>query len=221
MSLAFSMHELLSDRGPVQATVEHFADAFPASISADLATVVRTMPDGNVAPSSKRWSYVLDGQVLRVPVRQYFPEPAAEIVRRYTPSQLAVASALYCSHHDGFVRQRAFRILVTTRAPWVPALTLRLLGEYVVPIHSDVLHHAKSGDLAQAMFATFASENEALLETTIQRIISYLDAYGWAWTRADRDLSVVSARDALVELGLWRPSVARGLMKRAERWPSL
>jgi hypothetical protein len=118
--------------------------------------------------------------VVEIPYRIYNELPVTDLAPE--GSQVAVAiDCLYTRHHDGYVRQRALRRLLTSEDLWTVPFVLQLLGEYVIEICEDIDRFAH-GDLLRrpAMirgFHSFAENNHDFITLTRQRATSYWECY--------------------------------------------
>ncbi len=179
--------------------------AFPAELSTDLDQAFAVLPPTDVLPSiTEVGPITVDGERLRIPSRIHFPEPAARDLRRLSDRQRALVSCLYTRHHDGFVRERQVRALVSSTDSWVAPFVVALVGEYVVEIIEVIAQEATTP--AKESYARFAAANPEFSALTQQRVISYWSCYYRPRFRRFRDYP---GFQLLRDLGLWPEDAAR------------
>ncbi|MDO5080312.1 hypothetical protein [Buchananella hordeovulneris] len=139
-------------------------------------------------------------EVLTIPYRHY------DISAGAAPGPAQTVRAAWLTRSlDGFVRQRALRLMLWEPHGWHAPYVLQLCGEYVPQIIDDVLVFAtgqlrKLPDLAAA-WHQFAADNPAFVSLCFARAASY-----WAEYRAARiDWRNCPARRALILLTGRRP----------------
>ncbi|WP_156374161.1 hypothetical protein [Cellulomonas sp. Leaf334] len=80
-----------------------------------------------------------------------------------------MAAAVHTRSHDGWVRQRALRRLLSAPvvAPWMTPFVVQLVGEYVVQIVDDIAEALPDvgvpGSVHQAAFGRYLVENPEVL----------------------------------------------------------
>ncbi|MBH5329045.1 hypothetical protein H9Q10_05105 [Eikenella sp. S3360] len=146
--------------------------AFPSALRDSAAEVVRRL---QIEPSGAPCRTVcLHGETLQLPYRLYHPAPQPHATQADHTAQL-IADCLHSRHHNGFVRQAAFRRLVRAgQADFVLPFALTLLGEYILPIQEDAVRLFR---LNPAAFARLCAANPRYWQTQQRRIISYWNAY--------------------------------------------
>jgi hypothetical protein len=157
-------------------TATRVRSAFPSSARADVEAVLSLVDLGQHEPTDHDIGPVLvRGEVLHIPMRIYFPEPRAEANVDLTSRARTILECLYTRHHDGHVREKYLRAVISSPLEWVPPFVVQLLGEYVMAIH--LLIRQNIGCLSQESYSRFVAENAAFIELTKQRVVSYWDCY--------------------------------------------
>lgn len=117
---------------------------------------------------------------VTVPYRIYNPEPERSAEDALSPDQQAILACLYTRHHDGRVRERRLKEVVTSDADWVVPYVVCLIGEYVVEIAADIheaLSHLDTGDHRRDTYKRFVQANPAFIDLVEARAMSYWSCY--------------------------------------------
>jgi hypothetical protein len=150
--------------------------AFPSSLGTDVDAVLRLVEIGQYEPSKHDIGFVVvGGEVLHIPARIYSPEVGANTLIDLTTSARIVLDCLFTRHHDGHVREKYLRAVISSQASWVPPFVIQLLGEYVAEIHLVIRRHLDG--LVSDTYHRFVADNPAFIELTRQRIASYWNCY--------------------------------------------
>ncbi len=146
--------------------------ALPAALHDTAAEVIRRL---HIESDSTPGQTVrLNGETLSIPYRLYHSAPHAHAANLPEPHQL-IADCLHSRHHNGFVRQAAFRRLVRAgQADFVLPFAAALLGEYILPIQEDAVRFFR---LNPAAFARFCAGNPRYWQKQQRRIVSYWNEY--------------------------------------------
>jgi hypothetical protein len=157
-------------------TARRLRRAFPSSLVTDADAVLTLVEIGQHEPSEHDIGFVVvGGEVLHIPPRIYSPEVGAEALIGLTTSARTVWDCLFTRHHDGHVREKYLRAVISSQALWVPPFVIQLLGEYVAEIHLVIRRHIDGVD--SDAYHRFVAENPAFIELTRQRIASYWNCY--------------------------------------------
>jgi hypothetical protein len=157
-------------------TARRLRAAFPAAAAPDVASVLSVVEDSRLGASGHDIGpVVVGGEVLLIPARQYLPEPSADVVATLAGSARTVLGCLYTRHHDGHVRERFLRQVISSSLAWAPPFVIQLLGEYIIEAHEVVRENAAF--LSHATYARFVAENQSFMRLTRQRVISYWNCY--------------------------------------------
>lgn len=151
--------------------------AFPQGVTAQVDAALAIIAMGQHAPTAHDiGSIVVGSEKLHIPARLYYPEPEPAQVARLSEASRHILACLFTRHHDGFVREKHVRQLLTFRStPWEPPYLLQLIGEYVAEIVDVVLKEVHR--LRNEHFAGFVLENKNFIRTIRHRVISYWDRY--------------------------------------------
>ena len=152
------------------------SEAFPTAVRSTALQVLLDLP-----AAENRLDHFFNvrasDEVLTIPYRIYNPD--VRTARSEPPVAGIIRSCYYSRHHDGFVRQRCLRHLLTRTEPWVVPFVVQLIGEYVIEIVEDIhngLDLRPGGEIA-ARYGRFIADNPAFLDLTAQRATSYWNEY--------------------------------------------
>jgi hypothetical protein len=121
------------------------------------------------------WDFVVGDERLCAPYRIYNPTPRPKALARLEPVQRTVLECVFSRHHDGHVRQAAIRALLHTPEPWVVPFVVRLAGEYVVEISTDICEALEAQ--TPAAHLDFAAANESFMASMSAKATSYWNCY--------------------------------------------
>lgn len=149
---------------------EMILKGFPASLKEDVLAAFEILPtDHNITYRFEQVIKVdhlvhpntdtvcVNGEVLEIPTRVYFNEPAIEKEKQLSEVQRAIVHCIYLRHHNGYVRQQRLQALVNQNDAFIIAYKFGLLGEYVVEILQDLEKHITAENIDR--FVAFAREN--------------------------------------------------------------
>jgi hypothetical protein len=157
-------------------TAKRLRRAFPSSAAAAVDAVLRFVELGKHEPLGHEIVPVLvNGETLHIPHRIYSAEPNAETLVGLAEPARTVMECLYSRHHDGYVREKYLRDLISSPLAWVPPFVIQLLGEYVIEIHRVIWQNV--GRLSGEPYRRFVVDNPAFIELTKQRVASYWNCY--------------------------------------------
>lgn len=123
----------------------------------------------------------VSGELVRIPYRIYYEWPGLNRARSLSPEQSLILAAWMSRHGDGRIRQAALRDLLEANASWTIPFVVQLCGEYVIEIGNDLEQFfgtklAERPELQQA-YVQFTKDNPAFISLTVQRALSYWNAY--------------------------------------------
>lgn len=159
-------------------------DSFPGRLEEDVKAVLRILPQpdnrslGLVSKHSHLVS--IDDETLRIPARIYCEQT---IVYGLTDTQKIILDCIYTRHHNGYIRQERLMRLIDNNEDWVIPFKIQLLGEYVIEI-IEVLNKS-IGKKNKYTYQKFIAENREYWQKTIDRIVSYWNAY-YKWKFPER-----------------------------------
>ena len=88
----------------------------------------------------------------------------------------AILSCVYSRHHDGYVREKYLRRLLTLTHPWVAPFVFQLVGEYVDEIIQLIADNSALL-LAHDHYRAFIRDNPDLVTVTWAQAITYANLY--------------------------------------------
>ncbi|WP_455029612.1 hypothetical protein [Neisseria sp.] len=143
---------------------------FPIGLRHEAEALFMRQPYHSRLPVQQGETVVLDGQTIRLVSRQYAVFHAkGEEVRQ------VMEHCLNTRHHDGYVRERHFKQLLSAEQPaFVLPFAAQLLGEYVLPIQFDVAIFFQNNAVA---LARFFADNPLYWQKQKNRIRSYWHCY--------------------------------------------
>ena len=162
--------------GRVPTPAEHasrIVRAFPSALEADVRAVCQDIPASDYGPTESVLVVHINGETIRIPHRVYFDEPSYLLGPRGVRKD--ILACVYSRHHDGFVRERYVKHLLSSDHAWVPPFAVQLAGEYVLQIVQLVASH--SARLGLEPYRSFVAQNPAFMAVTRQRMVSYWDCY--------------------------------------------
>lgn len=167
---------------------ETLLNAFPQTLRKDVGIVLNILPfdvnevklchgqthkvENLIHPNIQTVN--LQGELLTVPCRVYFNEPAIEKEMNLTNRQKTILNCIFLRHHNGYIRQSRLEKIVNNEY-WITPFTFQLLGEYVVEI-LNVLDEQLDDDKLEN-YKRFAIENPKYYQQTESRMISYWNEY--------------------------------------------
>lgn len=127
--------------------------------------------------SEKTFTVMYNGEMLQIPERIYNEELAEIVFEALDFEKRLIVSCLYTRHHNGFVRQKYTEFLLAHvfDEAWMLPYIVKLAGEYVIEIVLLIDSHKLR--IPTLALRKFYIENEAFMELTRQRMISYWDVY--------------------------------------------
>jgi len=182
-------------------TVHH---VFPAALMSDVDVVLSIMPpEPRLRPVMSSRFVSIEGELIRLLVRIYSPEPPADVVTDLSDRQRIILSCLYSRHHDGYVRAR---YLPDIRGPesWLPHFVLQLIAEYVVEIGQAAFERIDA--IPRQNYIALANENPDFMTLVRRRIVSYSQELGLTFVDSP-------GYKFLATLGLWDGHEARRLIR--------
>ena len=153
--------------------------AFPAALRTE-ATVVTDLIRPSIATHPGSPVFVR-GESLNIPYRIHHGCDDT-LFFRLNEAQAAIYACVLTRHHDGHVRQRHVRRLLSSAEPWIAPFVVHLCGEYVIEILAEI--EANLSSLDQYAYGAFFQENPVFLKRMHDRMISYWDCYyRWLYKR--------------------------------------
>jgi hypothetical protein len=161
-------------------TVDALLAAFPARMGCDVRRVVEIVPDARYPPTEP-FDVAVQYETVSIPRRIYSGELDPALERSLTGTQRVIAHCLYSRHHDGYVRQRNYELLMDSAEPWVAPFVVHLAGEYVLEILEDIRRGLGGltvpGSVERRLYGEFIVRNPAFFARTERRVVSYWTCY--------------------------------------------
>lgn len=149
--------------------------AFPTQLAREVAAVTSALSDYQLHPPSKGFAVFVEGEQLEIPYRAYYRESQLLKCIERLGTQSHIALCLGTRHHDGFLRERCLRQIITVEQPWVVPFVTQLVGEYVLQIMQVV--EEELPNLNMQLYGEFLNANATLHETIRRRVVSYWNEY--------------------------------------------
>ena len=183
--------------------------AFPVRLHVAADRAIEVLPSATLGPSDGFLVNVAGEQQL-IPYRIYNPEPRRTWRLFRSRDVSLITHCIYSRHHEGLVRERHLRSLVSAQRDWVVPYVLQLLGEYVVEILNLLCKRVNA--LSGIHYSNFAAHNPAFVQRTKSRIVSYWHCY----YRSEYPNFLQYPGFVVAEsLGWWKPSDLPRLRRRA------
>jgi len=148
------------------------------SFPSHLAPIVESL--GNTinikATHPIHWGYhvCLNNEMLHIPLRLYWDETILNH-QQFTDIQQTILACILTRHHNGYIRERYTKTILSSSEYWVMPFIIQLLGEYIVEILDLLL--ANFEHIHHLHIRRFIQENTTFWAKTKQRIDSYWDCY--------------------------------------------
>jgi hypothetical protein len=155
---------------------EQILKSFPKDIHDDVIQVVNLLGKLNLTDHSISKNIQLDDQPIELFARVYNSMPEEELINSLTDIQKTILHCIYTRHHDGYVREKHLREIISSEYYWVVPFVVQLLGEYVIEIGDFIASHSASL-IAMDSYRKFYADNPEFIYLTRQRAISYWNCY--------------------------------------------
>jgi len=149
--------------------------AFPSSIVDKVNDVLNIMDLDSTPGPEGRFCALVGNETLEIPYRVYYKESNLEAGEALPSVQGEILNCLFTRHHNGYIREKCARRIITSDNAWVLPYIFRLLGEYVVEIL--YVMERNLGKLNMDACREFLISNREFYATTRQRVVSYWNCY--------------------------------------------
>ncbi|MBR4082188.1 MAG: hypothetical protein IKK21_10430 [Clostridia bacterium] len=150
--------------------------AFPKDLRDDLAKATAIIPDVHSASTAGSITYKLENHAVIIPYRLYVPDVADDCYEKLDPVQKQMLCCLYTRNHDGFLREKYLRRLLSMPlAEWAYPYVVKLCDEYVVEILQTIYDGLKERD--NAGLQAFCLRNKPLLQRSYNQMVSYWNEF--------------------------------------------
>lgn len=160
---------------------EIFINAFPASLTTEVNSLLDKLNLTTEHKSTECFSINLEGQTVNIPYRIYYDEP---VQQNLTDTEAFLLDCIFTRHHNGYVRDKRLRRIVTANNYLATPFIAQLLGEYVIEILTVIKDNLSLTQLDN--FIKLKKENPNFFEMTEKRVQSYWDCY-YKWTTKKSD----------------------------------
>ena len=155
-------------------TVERdiFINAFPKSLTQDVYSLLDKLRLTAKYKSTECFQINYDRDILNIPYRIYYDEP---LPLQLTDKEQLLLSCIFTRHHNGYIREKHLKNIITTDTYLTTPFIAQLLGEYVIEI-LNIIKDNLSATLLDNLIR-LKTDNKEFFYKTEQRIQSYWDCY--------------------------------------------
>jgi hypothetical protein len=151
---------------------EIFINAFPTSLTTEVNSLLDKLNLITEHKSTECFLIDLDGQTINIPYRIYYDEP---IQQNLTDTETFLLDCIFTRHHNGYVREKTLRRIITTDDYVATPFIAQLLGEYVIEIVTVIKNNLSLTQLDN--FIKLKKDNPQFFKMTEKRVQSYWDCY--------------------------------------------
>ena len=153
----------------VQAVVSH---AFPSSVTTEVNSLLDKLNWTTDLQSSGCFSISLDGQRLTIPYRIYCEEP---VPLHLTDTEALLLDCILTRHHNGYLREKSLRRILTAKPYFATPFIAQLLGEYVIEILTLIQNNLSTTLLDNLI--QLKKDNPEFFNLTEKRVQSYWNCF--------------------------------------------
>jgi hypothetical protein len=147
-------------------------NAFPAVVRDAAVRAVSVFPEN--PRTSETFSVRVADENVTLPCRIYH-NPALINTASLSIVEKELVDYLLTRHHNGIVREKHLKQIISRDHAWIPPFVVQLVGEYVIQILQLIQDNLSL--LNASLYAQFLRMNPELLARTKQRVASYWDCY--------------------------------------------
>lgn len=125
---------------------------------------IQTVLNTSAIDKNSTFQVIVQGNTLLIPYRFDSKESIPKLIK----------NTLQTRSSSGFIRHQGLLKLLNTPCDFNAPFIIQLLSEYVLEIHLDCIEYCQQH---LQTFTRFAHENPCYMTKSIQRSISYWDAY--------------------------------------------
>jgi hypothetical protein len=190
-----------------QTTKISLIKAFPSALFSDVEKAIKYLPASKLMPAGNIGAITLNKEQLFIPHHIYYPEPDFSVTSTLNSTQQAIIFCVYTRHHDGLIREKYLKNIISINELWVLPFVFALVGEYVIEIN-EVIHN-NLGVMNKEQVQLFAQENKGFITLTRQRVLTYWGQdYHWEICFKNHP-----GYRVMSELGLWNSHDGRRLLR--------
>ena len=155
---------------------EIFINAFPTSLTTEVNSLLDKLNWTTKLTSTECFQINLDGQTINIPYRIYYDEP---VQQNLTDTETFLLDCIFTRHHNGYVREKRLRRIITSDNYLATPFIAQLLGEYVIEILTAIKDNLSSTLLNNLI--KLKADNPKFFVMTQKRVQSYWVCY-YKWT---------------------------------------
>jgi hypothetical protein len=151
---------------------EIFINAFPTSFTTEVNSLLDKLYWKTEHKSAECFSINLNGETTHIPYRIYYDEP---VQQNLTDDETFLLNCIFTRHHNGHIREKSLRNIVTSDHYLATPFIAQLLGEYVIEILTVIKENLSPAKLDNLI--RFNVDNPEFFKITEERVQSYWDCY--------------------------------------------
>lgn len=155
---------------------EIFINAFPTSLTNEVNSLLDKLNWTTENKSTECFYINFEGQTIKIPYRIYYEEP---LQHNLTQTETFLLDCIFTRHHNGYIREKRLRRIITADNYLATPFIAQLLGEYVIVILDVIKENLSSNKLDNLI--RLKTDNPKFFKLTEKRIQSYWDCY-YKWT---------------------------------------
>lgn len=156
--------------------LENLIKSFPKELKHDVEVVTNFLNSKKLRVHSYIENEIfINKESIYLPSRIYTAENLKTSEINLTKKQQTILNCLYLTHNDGYLRQEKLKLLKDNFEDFVIPFKMKILGEYVMEILTDLEKHIDEKSIKDFVF--FISQNPNYWKLTKNRIVSYWGEY--------------------------------------------
>lgn len=148
------------------------SDAFPSSLAMEVNSLLDKLNWTTDLQSSGCFTISLEGQRLTIPYRIYCEEP---VHLHLTDTEALLLDCILTRHHNGYLREKSLRRILTAKPYFATPFIAQLLGEYVIEILSVI--QANLSSILLDNLIQLKKDNPEFFNLTEKRVQSYWNCF--------------------------------------------
>ena len=149
--------------------------SFPLELKEELANLLDRISIHSQHSIHGTFPVTLRNNELQIPTRVYWEEHRLLEPRGLSDNQITLLSCILTRHHNGFVREKHLKQIISFDAYWTIPYLVQLIGEYIVEIVQKI--DEDFNRLNKKHLIRFIEDNPIYWHRTKSRVISYWDCY--------------------------------------------
>ena len=160
-------------------TSDSISKAFPKRLERNVKMLCKKINFNMDFQMSDCFSVFIEDEILRIPYRIYEKPYGTDFESVFkiflSRNEFLILNCLFSRHHNGFVRQKSLKNLISSNEYWITPFIFQFLGEYLIQILDEIEKNLNEHLLQNLV--NFSNENEDYFNLTKQRLISYWNCY--------------------------------------------